>query len=350
YHRKPCDLVFASMVTVHGIEFAPLFIPLRRRLQTLGVLYYGLEFLPLSFAYCLLLIYLLFTKFYFISITYFLWYCYDLKSCRKGGTRGRWLRKAIWWKWIRDYFPISLVKTCDLDPNKNYIFGLHPHGIMCFAVMCNFGSEANNISNLFPGMTTYVLTLEEIYKLPLHREIGLALGGRSVVKECLENLLTKNGVGNIVGVVVGGAVEALHAFPKKMILCLKDRKGFVKMALKTGTSLVPVLSFGENDIFNQVQFDENSWYGKLQRKITAVLRFSPPLFYGRGIFQYSLGLMPFRKPIVTIVGAPINVPLNLTPTDEEIERVHEQYTNCLKQLFFDNKDKYGFSDTELVIL
>lgn len=29
---------------------------------------------------------------------------------------------------MKDYFPIALVKTADLDPSKNYVFGYHPHG------------------------------------------------------------------------------------------------------------------------------------------------------------------------------------------------------------------------------
>ena len=28
------------------------------------------------------------------------------------------------WKWSRDYFPVNLVKTEDLDPSKNYVLGM----------------------------------------------------------------------------------------------------------------------------------------------------------------------------------------------------------------------------------
>ena len=33
------------------------------------------------------------------------------------------------WKHLADYFPTRLVKTCDLDPDQNYVFVFHPHGI-----------------------------------------------------------------------------------------------------------------------------------------------------------------------------------------------------------------------------
>jgi len=33
--------------------------------------------------------------------------------------------------------------------------------------------------------------------------------------------------------------------------------------------------------------------------------FTLPMFYGRGMFQYSFGLMPFRRPLTVVVGEPI---------------------------------------------
>lgn len=59
--------------------------------------------------------------------------------------------------------------------------------------------------------------------------------------------------GKAVVLVVGGAEEALDAHPGYHILTLKSRKGFIREALKSGASLVPAYSFGENDVFEQVQ-------------------------------------------------------------------------------------------------
>lgn len=63
-------------------------------------------------------------------------------------------------------------------------------------------------------------------------------------------------------------------------------------------SLVPVYAFGENDLLCQVQ---NPRLRKLQEMVRSISGVAPVMFYGRGIFQYSFGLMPFRVP-VTLVG------------------------------------------------
>ena len=37
-----------------------------------------------------------------------------------------------WWlyKHSADYYPITMVKTANLDPDKTYLLGYHPHGIL----------------------------------------------------------------------------------------------------------------------------------------------------------------------------------------------------------------------------
>lgn len=50
----------------------------------------------------------------------------------------------------------------------------------------------------------------------------------------LKYLLTQKGSGNAVVIVVGGAAEALLCQPGASTIYLKERKGFVKLALKTG--------------------------------------------------------------------------------------------------------------------
>ena len=52
--------------------------------------------------------------------------------------------------------------------------------------------------------------------------------------------------------MVGGAEESLNARPGIYKLVLKNRKGFVRIAIETGASLVPVFSFGEVEVYDQM--------------------------------------------------------------------------------------------------
>lgn len=48
---------------------------------------------------------------------------------------------------------------------------------------------------------------------------------------------------------------------------------------------------------------ENSrgtWLRWTQEKLQSIMGISLPLFHARGVFQYSFGLMPYRKPIHTV--------------------------------------------------
>jgi hypothetical protein len=71
--------------------------------------------------------------------------------------------------------------------------------------------------------------------------------------------------------------------------------------ISTRASLVPVFSFGETDVYTQIDNPEGSWLRWVQEKIRKRIGLAPPLFHGRGIFQYSFGILPFRKPI-SVVG------------------------------------------------
>jgi 2-acylglycerol O-acyltransferase 2 len=53
-------------------------------------------------------------------------------------------------------------------------------------------------------------------------------------------------------IVIGGATESLRAHPGTADLTLKRRLGFIKIAIREGADLVPVFSFGENDIYDQL--------------------------------------------------------------------------------------------------
>ncbi|KAL7983072.1 hypothetical protein Chor_010414, partial [Crotalus horridus] len=110
----------------------------------------------------------------------------------------------------------QLVKTADLDPSKNYVFGLHPHAIFPTGGFINLCTEANGFSKHFPGLKPHPTMLSAI----------------SSSKESASYVLRKKEDGNIIMIVVGGAKEALDARPGAYTLVLQNRKGFVRLAIE----------------------------------------------------------------------------------------------------------------------
>lgn len=333
------------------VEFAPLRIPFHRRLETAAVALYYYSFYFGALLGTVIILGLFFTSYYPIAIIYLTWaYLIDGRTPDHGGRRSEFVRKARVWKYFRDYFPIKLIKTTELDPSKNYVFGYHPHGVLCAGAFCNFATEATDFSNTFPGIIPHLLPLMALFKPPLFRDYIMSSGMCNVTRESCEYILTKKGPGNSVVIVVGGAEEAFDAHPDTYTIILKPRKGFIKLALRTGASLVPVFAFGENDLFNQVKNPRGSWLRDIQQKIQKKVAFAPVLFFGRGIFQYTFGFLPHRRPVNVVVGTPIPVTRVANPTSDQLDDLHSIYIEKLKQLFEEKKTMYNVPEsTELII-
>ncbi|XP_058536998.1 2-acylglycerol O-acyltransferase 3-like [Ochotona princeps] len=238
----------------------------------------------------------------------------------------------------------KLVKTAELPPNQNYVLGSHPHGIMCMGMVCNFMSECNDFSRRFPGLQPWITTLVEFFYLPVFRDYLLAAGLRPVSRHSLDFVLSQPQLGQAVVIVIGGGQELLSTSPGQHFLKLLNRKGFVRLALRHGASLVPTYSFGENDVFNTKTFPEGSWLNLCQVVHKRIIGFSPCVFWGRSIFlPNSWGLLPHPRPITTVVGAPIHVPQLSAPTEEQVDHYHRLYMEALERLFEEHKESCGIS-------
>jgi len=133
-----------------------------------------------------------------------------------------------------------------------------------------------------------------------------------------------------VAVVVGGAKEALDSRPGTNDLTLERRLGFIRLALEHGAKLVPVYSFGETDVFGQlVANPPGSLVRWLQERFLAVFGFTIPLVSN---------LVPYRRPITTVIGEALDVPHKPDPTLEDIMEVHHRYVGALQQLYDDYKN------------
>ncbi|XP_036450242.1 diacylglycerol O-acyltransferase 2 [Colossoma macropomum] len=322
-----------------------------KHLQVISVLQFILTFLALGIASTVLLVYLFCTDCWVIAAIYTAWLIFDWNTPKQGGRRSTWVRNWTVWTYFRDYFPIRLIKTHNLLPSRNYIFGYHPHGIFCFGAFCNFSTEATGFSKKFPGIRPSLATLAGNFRLPLLRDYMMFGGICPVNRNSIDYLLSRNGTGNAVVIVVGGAAESLDCAPGLNSVTLKNRKGFVKLALQKGADLVPVYSFGENESYKQVMFAEGSWWRQVQRRLQKLLGFAPCLFHGCGFFSSeSWGMVPYCKPINTVVGEPITVPKVEDPTPDMIDMYHTMYINSLTTLFDKYKTRFGLKETDYLLV
>jgi 2-acylglycerol O-acyltransferase 2 len=341
--------VVGKVLMFSSIRWAPMNVPVQRRLQTLAVLWHTVSIgmlLSLFFLVCAI-------PLAWPLIVPYLIYTLVFSNEATNGTlyrRSRRLRRSKFWSLFASYFPARLHRTVKLEPTRKYIFGYHPHGIISHGAFAAFATEALGFADLFPGITNTLLTLDSNFRIPFYRDYALAMGLGSVSRESIENLLSTGGhngagMGRAVTIVVGGAKESLIAQPHSLRLVLNSRKGFVKLAIRMGADLVPTLAFGENDLYEQVDSEKHPWLHRGQIVTKKVMGFTIPLFHARGIFNYDVGLMPYRRPVNIVVGRPIKVIAqggkDGSVDPDYLDQVHKEYVEELKLLWDSHKDTFA---------
>ncbi|CAF2727303.1 unnamed protein product [Rotaria sp. Silwood2] len=246
---------------------------------------------------------------------------------------GRWsdrLRRLSIWSIVSNYFPIKLIKTEDLDPNRNYIFGYHPHGAATVGAGINFLTEATHFSTVFPGIRPHLMGLHSNFSYPVLRELFL-------------------GLGNAVVIVTGGMKELYLTEYQRMIFYLKKRKGFIRLALENGASLVPVITFGENEHYRQYKnWISNRWIWG--RSIVGYLPLRHPVTtVGKIKLSFQLDSME-KNDFILLVGKPIHVNQIIDPSQIDIDQLHDQYLQAIEQLYNTNKANYSFENVKLEII
>ncbi|KAF5316800.1 hypothetical protein D9619_006738 [Psilocybe cf. subviscida] len=321
-----------------NVNFVPAQIPRKRRLQMLAVAVWSVMIVITS---CTWLLLCSFPPLWPFLLVYYLWARYIDKAPIRGG-RPNWFRRSRFWRYFAEYYPASFLKEAELPADRPYVFGYHPHGIIGMGALATFATEATGFSAAFPGIRPHLLTLASNFRVPIYRDILLALGVCSVSKQSCSNIL-KAGPGSSITIVVGGAAESLSARPGTADLTLRKRLGFIKLAIQHGADLVPVFSFGENDIYEQMPNEKGTMIYTFQRKFQSIFGFTLPFFHGRGLLNYNLGLMPYRRRIVSVIGNPIHVEQCDKPSLEEVMRVQQKYIEELTRIWNTHKDRFAKS-------
>ncbi|KAF5302448.1 hypothetical protein FQR65_LT08538 [Abscondita terminalis] len=309
---------------------------LETKIENLAVIWFMCMNVYGSFMLPCVLILLIVVNYYFVIfvITYILWIWYvDEVTPEQGGRRWEFMQNLKLWVYFRNYFPIDLKRDefFKLSARRNYLFCYFPAGIAGIGNFLSFGTAAGGFKQLFPNHRPYSFALDSDYKIPLYREYLLSLGYCKATPSSIKWVLSNSEGGNAGILVVGDPLRSEFVHPNgRLWFIFRHKKGFVKLAIKNGTPIIPVIGFGELDAVErnieqkskvQVLYD---WL-KYDRRVVPALKH---LF------------LPKRNPINVIVGKPINIQQVPHPTQNEVEFVHKVFIYRLTELF--EKYKYTY--------
>jgi len=215
--------------------------------------------------------------------------------------------------------------------------GFHPHGILPLTTL--WLRLCPQWRAVAPDYT--LLTASVVHYIPVMRDLLHWLGAREVSRASIAGALRG---GKSVLLVPGGQAEMLESRSgaKKMKLVIRHR-GLMRLAIEHGAPLVPIISFGETELMDNVRVPGlQQWF---VRRLGL-----PPLHMPYG----WLGLpVPRPHPVTVCIGAPVRPPplaQGVRPTTEMVEAFHKDYYQAVSSLFHEFRAEAGFPDLELELL
>lgn len=254
-----------------------------------------------------------------------------LKQPQWGYDFGEWIiSKGLDYFQIRTFFEDKEA----VEKSGQALFTLEPHGILPMSIIAFHPLHFKAKTKLSSGMTN------ACFMIPFMRHIYTWVRAESVDKT---NLLKRIKSGYSPVFCPGGVQEvAFMGNKKEVVLFLKSRYGFIKLALQHGLELVPVFAFGLDDLFDYT-IPKNGIFKYLGRKLGFL-----PLYFS-GLWGVPFG--PAKpNPITVVIGKPIKVTKVAEPTAEDIAKLQEVYLAGMTRLYETYKDKFGFGDVVLRIV
>jgi len=200
-----------------------------------------------------------------------------------------------------------------------YIFMWHPHGVFSTSLFFHTSTGLTNAPNIIRNTRPVVFNalkwlpfLDEIFK-----DHQIIYSDYHSMKEALLN-------NSSISLSPGGMREML--FEDSALL--SRRRGIFKMALETGTPLVPVISVGENNLSKIYSLPK--WLQDMLEPYDACICI--PTY--KTIVKYLKMLhSPLKDPINCVIGEPILVEKVEAPTEEDISQLRYRYIESVKKMY-----------------
>jgi hypothetical protein len=209
---------------------------------------------------------------------------------------------------IAQSFPVRVMGSL---PKKG-IYLMHPHGLYNISQGLHIGSDFTE----WPERNIKGTVLHTLWKIPCTHEFleRFVPSNYDDMKKALDT--------QSLSISIGGLSET-KIQPGKFALKLKDRKGAFKLAIETGTPLVPVLVYGENEIFQAgLRYDS----------------FIPIILPSVRSIAQTMNLI--RKPYDTRVSTYVGEPIEVQGLGFTVDALRMTYMKKLQELYKDTKPSH----------
>lgn len=218
------------------------------------------------------------------------------------------------------------------------IYVAPPHGVFPYGNVLAILSWSSYCGVWFRGLTASSALRVPIFK-QIMRSIGCIDASRHIARKALED-------GEHIGISTGGVAEVFESNEDDECIVLRQRKGLIKLAIRTGADLVPSYLFGNTKLLS-------CWGGEgipggrnFLETLSRRVGFALIIIYGR------FGLpIPRRVPILGVTGKaiPTHHIQCEEPTIEQVDMIQKQLLDAMVDIFDRYKGLYGWESKKLII-
>ena len=213
-----------------------------------------------------------------------------------------------------------------------------PHGVFPYGNLLAMLVWPAVTGASFRGLASSSALRPPIFKQIL-RSMGVIDASRHVARKTIER-------GESLGISTGGVAEVFETNEDDECIVLKQRIGLIKLAIRTGSDLVPCYLFGNTKLLG-------CWAGEgipqgrnILEKISRKIGFALIIIHGR------FGLpIPRRIPVLGVMGKPIATHQIKCeePTQEQIDSIQKLLLDEMQEIFDRYKSLYGWDEKHLII-
>ena len=226
---------------------------------------------------------------------------------------------------IRQNIRETLLVKGNVTNNKQAIYLLHPHGTFSLTHVFHVGTTCTE----WPYRNVRGVTHSLLYKIPFLfdfiDERVLVNSGYHHMKQALTD-------GDSISMCLGNYSEGKYKEKNRITAIVKKRSGIFRLAIETGVPIIPVLSYGEQSMFQQIN---TGGFLEWLSKVTGIQMNFPDIASMKK--WHSIYMKPLDEKIVTHIGEAIDVGEARTATPKEINELRVQYIIALQKLYRDTR-------------